>query len=305
METHVDLVNAADPETLAALLRFGSHSFPESEVHLIYRGHSFIPEYSPGSQLVPAVAPFAYSFPGSAYGPDLFIESFRRAGLAKPLGSVTLAACSMASLELAAGLSPYAKEMLAPQVDILETLAVGFYLSFLKDPDLPKDPVGTLARSLLSSFDKTSELTEAEMEYPLSRIQLSAIGPAYREFRRIRERLNSSEVGFAAGNEQALLEQSRVERLLSQRYIDYLKSEGKTEKEIGAMIQFVRAPSDDPFATDAGIYLEGLRERLSQGVMNHALARQVDRLRIALSSVVEVLNQPAHSQKTGLTFRSR
>jgi len=197
-------LNSADPNTLAWLLNSATQWFPRSSLHYVYRGHNFTPRFIPGNS--DNIPPFDYKNDvgtPTAYGIPEFVEGFRRANLPSRLTTVTLAACRMAYLNLAAELAPYARTFIASSVDILETADSGFDYTWMESiaetPTMAK--AADLIQSRLMIRQKNADPEDSRSEYPVVQLNLSRakelqenVKDFLREIRKqknLRERLDS------------------------------------------------------------------------------------------------------------------
>ncbi len=124
------VMNGADPEVLKDLIVAGEKWFPDSDHHLIYRGHSFF--YTKKAlEKGFAIAPFDANYPDSPYGIEQFSEGIRRAQRTRPLASITLACCKMDFPEVRKELGAHAHYLNLTDRSILQTLETGFSYRFL------------------------------------------------------------------------------------------------------------------------------------------------------------------------------
>jgi hypothetical protein len=170
----VSEVNQADPGFLKELLRYTEKLFPNSDIHLVYRGHSFNESYDP-NKANNIIAPFDYSHVESAYSVDTFIESLNSAKLNKKLSSITFASCTMSYIESILKLSKYTESLISSQIPILETGSTGFDLSFIDkiNDSLTLQEINELiGNNIYNKFKSTNENTDIIREAVISSIDL-------------------------------------------------------------------------------------------------------------------------------------
>ena len=302
LERTVSTINLADPEVNIDLIKFANGLFGSSNLHLIYRGHSFLPAYAPASS--DGIAPFDYEDPESPYGPDQFVQSMQSAtsAIGRPLSSVVLAACRMSYFDLTARLSKSAKYFVATQVDVLESLDVGFdyqAVSDTKDAMSEHDVASLLAQKLLDRFDSVADVREAMMEYPTTLFDLTGADDLKKEFDSV---LKSVLLLIPRALTDPLIVQSAgVERRLSKRYLESLKAGGKSNSEISATASFVRVPSPASGDLDVIGFLSavGKDTRLaSEG----ALLARIRALSNALDAKLVLRSSSPYSKMSGLSF---
>ncbi len=306
LERHVPIVNGANPNLLSRLLQFSSHFFGSTGLHLIYRGHSFDPSYDPKSINSSRVAPFAYGFPESPYGVDQFKIGLSLAGLSQPLESVTIAACHMATVKMARALAPFAKYFLASNVDVLETLEVSFGFDFLARTDLMNTELGydelvQVAGLMMDRFEKTQQITEAMMEYPMTVVDLTQLQVWDKKMRELLKQLQIITPDYWNTHKKDLSLVASVEKEVSDRYVQHLRNQGKSEASIRSLRQFVKMPSDIPGTWDVGRFLDFImhyppdQEEVSKNALEMATE---------LKKWVRVVHSSSDANhKSGLSFR--
>lgn len=294
LERHIPIGNAANPIYLGRLLRFSEDLFPNQPAYLIYRGHSFFPTYDPKISR-DEVMPFAYGFTDSPYGIATFEESLRMAALQRPLEGVIFAACGMARIEAALALEPYAKRLIASQVDILETLSSGFLFSFLlNSSQFPGEEAFSryVASSLMGNIELASYIPtgadEAMMEYPVTLMDLQGLNAHKSEWYSLLSALSKMKL-------EPLISQAHVERVISNRYADNLRDSGLSEEKIELRAKFVRIPAPDSKVVDA---IQTLK------FFNDGVGSKESALRLAddLARRIRVFNSSQFSQKSGISL---
>ncbi len=295
-ERSVPELNGADPALITRLLQYSSGAFPGSELYFVYRGHAFIPDYHPTNR-DSAIAPHDYSHPETPYGASRFVESLRQAQLESPLQAVVMAACSMADVELADALAPYAHTLISPQLDVLETLSAGFGYRYLTELDaVPSQAAAseTIAALLLEPLQKTPYADDALLEYPVSLIRLSTFGSMGEK---ISSLLNEAELDPQTAGSDA-----RVAKSLSARTIDTYRRKGKTEAQIHSLIRGTRQWSPHPDFMDVKRLLTQIIEQ-AEVRGNEPLKSRAQELMDTLGPEVRVWDRPDHSIANGLTYR--
>ncbi len=316
---HVSLINAADPKTLSLLLSAAQALFPATDIHLIYRGHGFSPSYDPKAT-PQEIAPFDYNHKDSPFGIKEWIEGIQGAKLTQPLGSITFAACSMAYLEVAEKIAPHAKYMLAPQIDVIETLKFGFDYDFFRlipfTPASDRAIPQTLARILMERFQTRPPSLDTKTEEPISLIDLSKI-PSLKA--RLNTLIDATLLKPNAGLEQIgqktlwqdLLKKTHVSVALSERHIKTLIQLGKPEKEALAYAEKFQTPVRNPNEIDLVSFLNWLKAYAFESKENQTLTEAENRLRDEISalatefrstSVVEVFNPSPYAKHYGLSL---
>jgi hypothetical protein len=279
----VPIVNVADTRVLSRLMQFSNENFASTEFHLVYRGHSFFPAYDPALLEKGGVERFAYQFPEFPYGIPQFGESLKSTRL--PFESVTIAACHMATVEMVRAVSPYTKYMISTEVDVLETASVSFDTLFMTDRNLMqlngREFVDAMAKALMNRFETTGVWSEVMMEYPVSVIDLEKFKTWDDEMKRSMQDL------------RPLQKNLPLQKYLSNRYVEHLMNEGKTENEILNMIRFVQMPLEGMQLFDAGQWLDAIENSFDAVT-----------LRGKLNDVVHVFHGSTHSTKMGLSFKS-
>lgn len=307
LERKVPILNAANPNLIARLLLFTDQYFATSSRNFMYRGHGFIPGYDPETAQKDLLPPFAFSHPESPFGPAQFIEGLRRAQLRAPLESITLAACSMADLPFLAALAPYAKQAVAPEVDILETLNVSFDYGFL-DQSRTTDLSGAIstdgewiASRLMDRFVTTRELTESMLEFPVTVVATEFAVQLQKDLAALSMQVRVEDPLFFGRMRPAMDQAAHVQKVLSDVYLQKLQNEGKAAASIQAMATFVRSVSAEPERVDVGQWLDFLAQARLPYKVTSAAAEL--RGRLTPSAGVQVFHNPAVSKKSGLSIQ--
>lgn len=255
MERFSAIENAAAPETLTNLLRFSEALLGRTETHLIYVGHSFLRGNAAQDGANPV--PFAYSFPGSTYGVDVFLRSLQDAHLVRRLASITFAACAMADIGLAARLAPYTDTVIAPQFDALESAPLGFSFEAIALEHGQERAATLMASHLMDAFEADSAAREALLEYPVSEIDTHGAKQILETLRRtMRDSLALNAIG--APTLRAI---GRDSRRLSARYLALQSRNGVDGMKLRALDESVAFSIDDPDRGDLGRLLRGLAVR--------------------------------------------
>jgi hypothetical protein len=152
---YVSLLNGADDETLSTLLTYSQKWFPQTHLHLIYRGHSFFPDYVPHLEN-DFISPFDYNFPHFPYGVSIFKRGIQKAQLPGGLlASITFAACSMKQPEVLKELIPSCtKQVIATEEDVDESLSKGFSYDFLSQVN-NSDSDTEVAQKIVTTYNST------------------------------------------------------------------------------------------------------------------------------------------------------
>lgn len=310
LERHVNEVNETDPRVLAELLKAAERAFPGTSMHLIYRGHSFRKPYQPGSK---EILPFDYSYPGQAYGQAVFLNSLDLAGYglasAAPLASITFASCSMASFEIADMLTrgwrdrpaPLAKYLIASEVDVLETLNVGFrFESLAQVTDVMDDRQVSylLASRLLEAFRNTSTVADAMMEYPVTWMDLSQMREIEMQWLLLAKAIHQLAPEARAEFYGEATKRAGLVKTVSDRYINSLKASGKSQAVVDIFTSRLRSASPYPGDMDLGLLLN----LIETSELTRPLAEDARGLRDLLSRQVFVLDRPVVSDKLGLSI---
>lgn len=292
-------VNGTNPENLASLLQYAEGEFPGTEIILIYVGHSFFPDFEP-SQEGQGIRVFDLSHPQGSFGVEKFALGLEKARLKRPLASVILAGCEMSFLGIADRLKPYARNLVASQVPVLQTLNTRFdftripeIVSEARDSSDPSEVTREIARHLMDRFENASNETEALMEYPVTLIHLDALGDAHRRMVALLSRISTR-----AEKRAAFQKAAGIAKVYSDRRVEALRAAGKSERMIEQSIQLVRVPSQIPGNWDAVRVLEKIEADGSESEESRSEAR---RLRLALKGSIEVFGTPRHSRKSGLS----
>jgi hypothetical protein len=295
----VNELNVADPSVLTSLVRFAGQIFPNTTLHLIYRGHSIVPEYDP-LNAENQVQPFDYSDAETPYSAQTFADSIRNA---LPLSSITLAACRMSYLELISKLTQNADYFIATQHEVLETLSTGFdYQFILKTRDTESDLViaKRIANELLIRFENVN-LKDAMLEEPTSLVHLKAFTDFEKDFRNL--------LGWISGatwiktSDFDLEKTSRVMQGLSRRYAESLRKNGKSDAEIASMEKLIQVPSVNESDRDLGLFLKALEQdpRLSN---QSGILDQIRKLESILVSGVEIFQNGPAVLHSGISFQA-
>ena len=256
LERHAPEVDETDPMVLARLLSFSQSSFPQSELHLIYRGHSFRTPYVPGSL---NILPFDYSNPEHGYSQGVFLRSLQLAHLSKPLGSVNFTSCSMSSFEFAAKLQKYARFFTASEVELLEVLSASVHffdvLTLVNDRMDNRQVSWLLAFGIPQAFKKLNPAGDAMMEAPSTWVDLSGARLLAEQFNILIQALDNlpqNRRDFMRGQ----LEQStRLTKAPSDAEVENLRKQGKTDAQISQFIRLLSQPSPDLNDLDLGLVL--------------------------------------------------
>ncbi len=136
------VINGADPECLTALLKFAAQVFPQSTLHLIYRGHSLNKE--------PSLL-FDANFPDCPYGIRTFKMSIKEAHVSQ-LGSISFAACKMKTNDVFDELAELNVPIVASEKAIIQSpISHGFsytFLSQLSDSDDTEDVIKMIQETI-------------------------------------------------------------------------------------------------------------------------------------------------------------
>lgn len=255
-------ISHADAHALSELLKSAERVFPLSRFHLVYRAHSFLDRVQELAQ------------------------GLSRANLQEPLSSITFACCSMAFLEVAASVSPYAKYMIATQTNVVETQDFGFDYSFLTqigDQQSEAEIAESIADRLLSSFrvgehqlEQAYESAAPIMESSISLIRLEKmdiLAPRFKEL--LKE------------NDGAIAENCRVTKVVADRYIDFLKTK---QSDVSAYLKWrwEAYPRMNDF--DLICFLRALE------------TQEAGSLIADFKEVISLRDKPRHSTKEGLSF---
>jgi hypothetical protein len=297
LSRHVPNLNSADPALVTSLLKLTQNWFPASPLHLIYRGHSIYPSYSPSvtedrsSEF--QLRPFDVNHPESPYGIEIFASAIREAHLNRKLSTLTFASCSMAYLDVAAAMSPFAELMIASQTDVLEVLSVGFdyhFLTRIETEDSTRLSAKKIARSLLRKFRTTPSLIDAMMEHSISVIDLSDFSELKDQFNSLLSRITSIEMTQTI---------APVEKFLSDRYIQYQRQQGLSQKEVGKLLEATRITSTHIDQQDLIRFLEFLSSQLdSHSELSQETLDLIDRFQSRLA-----VHYPSRcSKNSGLSF---
>ncbi len=311
---HVDRLNAANPKVLARLITTAQELFPNTNTHLIYRGHGFYPSYDPKTN-ANEIIPFDLNYKESPYGIDQFVEGLRGAKLNTPLGSITFAACSMSYLEIAEKVAPFAKYMLAPQVDVIETLKFGFDYDFLRlipfyppsDRAIPK----VMADILMQRFQTHPQVLDNKMEQPLSLIRLEEIGSLKLRFWALLKQLHQNQDQFFKNQWPNILKQNHVSEVVSNRYVRSMIEKGKSQNEALEFAKKYQHPAHNPNELDVVTFLEWLSQNYFKASAENPptptdlqLKEELHQLEIQFKSAqtLEVFNAANHAHHFGLSF---
>ena len=284
-------INSADPQNIAQLLNFSQTYFPAKSFHFIYRGHAFFPSYLPGENNG-MIVPFDYSHKNSPFSVEIFAQGIQMAKLRQPLTSITLASCSMSYLEVATALAPYADNLIASQLDVLEVLQAGYDYAFLKDirdNDSPEKLTRSIAESLLQRFEE-ADLSDAMFEYPISLIKLSGIASLNAELNNLIKELPQ----YKMEDYPDLM----ASKMLSARYVESLRAKGKDETEIAKFAQLIKITSPTPNQLDLKVFLQFLIQQDLPEEIKARAKKIINNLQIQ----VQLFRPSPLSQKGGLSF---
>lgn len=227
----VSEINQADPEFLSALLEFAQRVFPETQTHLIYRGHSFAAPYN--EETKDFTAAFDYSHKDSAYSMDHFARSFQNLSRDVKLSTVTFAACTMSYLEMLVKLAPYTDFLIASQIPILETGNTGFKLgfdSFVSDEASQEFIASQITKSILGRFEDTPRKEDYIREASIAMMDLRNLEAEELD---LYETILTENLG-AQYNQGELADFSITVRP-SHRYIQESQDRGVSEKTISIL----------------------------------------------------------------------
>jgi|GEM_PF-6611123 len=225
---------------LATLLKFSQDLFPGTSYHLIYRGHSFATDLTH-----PESVSFDRSSSGSYHIKD-FIASIKESKVR--LSTVTFAACSMAYVEMALALTPFANYMIASQINIHETGITGFsfeYLTKLNDQMSEEAIAHVLAKTMLERFRTVKEKELFLRETPAVMIDLNKISVLKDDisFARIYavEAVKNSREDFAP---------ELITAKTSERYMNLRKSEGISDIVLNVLKDKMQSADDNTTSYD-------------------------------------------------------
>jgi|GEM_PF-3738223 len=251
---------SANAHALSELLKSAEKLFPFSRIHLIYRAHSFVDRLHE------------------------FAQGLKLANLKAPLSSLIFASCSMAFLEVASAVAPYAKYMIATQTDVVETQDFGFDYSFLQyvhDDQSEAQVADMIADTLLSSFRVNDDQLEKAylsaapiMESSITLIRLEQMGGLADRFEKLLQK-----------NRDAIVETCKVTKLVADRYIHFLKSK---QADVSTYLNW----RWDSYAKKNYIDLICFLRTLDEGAQ----------LIVEFKAQLTVRDRPHHSTKEGLSF---
>ena len=314
---NVAILNAADPRVVTSLLTTAEKLFPNTDLHLVYRGHGFYPSYDPSQRN--EIAPFDTDFRESPYGIPTFAQGIREAKLKKPLKTVTLAACSMAFLEVATQLAPVANHLIASQVDISETLKFGFSFDFLRaippNTHSPREIPQTIASHLLRKFEVHAESgavipEEAIMESPVTWIELDRFKGGQNgneqdwnaSFWGLLEKIQKLDPQAFRENLPQLIEKSRVRLALSNHYVEHLQKRGASEMEITNEAHLRAKPVQFQAELDLILFLNGLKAALGSSENESEISQVITELTKKLQETIHVFQGSQFASHSGLSF---
>ncbi|MGK5084660.1 clostripain-related cysteine peptidase [Bdellovibrionota bacterium FG-1] len=260
LERHVPEIDQTDPKVLSALLSFSQSLFPKSELHLIYRGHSFRMPYESGSQ---TVSPFDYSNPEHGYDQRVFLKSLKMAGFSKvsgkSLASVSLISCSMASLEFAGKLSPFARYFVASEVDLFEALSASLHffdaLVQVNDSMDARQVSWLISYSLGEAFRGLDPENDGLMEAPSSWMDLRNARLIADQFKVLMDALDKLPEARRSFMHQQIQQMAALTKNPSENYIEFLRKSGKSDEKIALLAGFLKQSSAIPGDLDLGLLL--------------------------------------------------
>lgn len=213
---------------LSNLLEFAQTWFPNTSLHLVYRGHGIAPgEFEPFRQ-------------------QLEIANIN-------LASVTFAACSMSYIEIAGAIAPWARYMIASQVDVVETAQAGFDYSFIgrAAADYSSGRVAfVIASTILASFSREPYVEEKMKEQPVTLVDLTEFGACFDKLCHLLDFVQ--EVCPDLENTPG-----RVTKDLSNLKVRCLRAKYGPE-QVERFVQVLRAPSSNPQQWDLLSFLKAI-----------------------------------------------
>jgi hypothetical protein len=228
---------------------------------------------------------------------------------------MTFAACSMDYLEIADKIAPYAKYMLAPQVDVIETLKFGFDYDFLRlipfyaqsDRTIPQ----TMASVLMQRFQTHPQMLDNKMEEPLSLIQLKEVPSLKNRFWKVIQQVQLSQNQFFKQNWPEIIKLTHVSEVVSNRFVSSLMAKGKSEKEAVDFAKRTQKPVRNPDELDIVSFLAWLNQTYSKSSPDRSLTPDEMNLKDELArleaefkstSTIEVFNASHHANHFGMSF---
>ncbi|MBD64523.1 MAG: hypothetical protein CME62_04920 [Halobacteriovoraceae bacterium] len=164
-------------DEISGLLSFARRSFPQSNLHLVFRGHSFAHSLIDGKN-----NDFDYSEKNSHFHLNELMNAIEMARV--KLATITFAACSMSNISFALKLRDYTQYMIASQVDIYESGDTGFNFSFLKNINNSisiQEIAKLIQTSSLQNFETIKDKKAYLLETPMSLINLSLLRGVFSE----------------------------------------------------------------------------------------------------------------------------
>lgn len=263
-------------EFIASLFNFTKRLFPETNYHLVYRGHSF------AESIRKKRIPFDRSHPETNFHKEELEQAILKTDIL--FETVTFAACSMANISFAKMLSNHSQWMIGSQVTINETGLTGFNYEFLNSVRNGMDIktfAEEVAKGLLKNFDTVKDINLAIRETPASLIDLRAI-------RSIKEDITAAEeqVRSSIKNESIAFNKAKIEINVSNRYLSYRKANGASQSEIETAAKYIKVPSSGhDYDLGEALKIDGFTN----------IAQD-------LKKAVKVFGGSGVSRKTGLSF---
>jgi cell wall-associated NlpC family hydrolase len=189
--------------------------------------------------------------------------------------------------------------LVATQVDILETLDVGFRFDSLlttRDDQTDREVSRAIAQGLFAAFESTPEMDDAMLEAPATWVDLSALERAVPSWNLIAQSINRLAPSVLSPFYTATAKSAAVEQAVSSRYLNHLRSASKSPLAIEILTRNVRAASHSPADRDLGALLNAIEPSMP--------ATQVPTLvdlRQALGAAIQVFGGSPVSPKSGLT----
>jgi hypothetical protein len=237
------------------------------------------------------------------------------AQLTRPLGSITFAACSMAYLEIAEKIAPFAKCMLAPQVDVIETLRFGFDYDFLRlipfSPPSERTVPLTIANVLMQRFQSHPPMLDNKMEEPLSLIQLKEITSLKNRFWSAIQQIHRNNSQFFRQNWPEIVKQAHVSEVVSNRFTRSMITKGKSQQEAFEFAKRTQKPARNPDELDLVNFLKWINQNYLIPTPDQSLSEAEVKLKTELISLesefktpstVEVFNASDYANHFGMSF---